>query len=44
MGGPFGFSWGTFAALLVVAGTVLLAIVWAIVTARRDRDGGGGDE
>ncbi len=44
MTGPFGFSWGTFAALLVVAGTVLLAIVWAVMTAMRDDDTGGGDE
>lgn len=28
---PFGFDWMTFAAVLVTAGTIIAAIVWALV-------------
>lgn len=40
MTAPFGFSWGTFASLIVVAGTIALAIVWSALASRR----GDGEE
>jgi hypothetical protein len=40
MPGPLGFPWGTFAALLVLAGSIIAAIVYALVTGRSS---GGGD-
>ncbi len=43
MPGPFGFPWGTFAALLVLAGSVVTAIVYALVTGRSS-SGGDDDE
>jgi hypothetical protein len=42
MSGPFGFPWSTFSALIVVAASVVLAVVWSILTGRRG--GGPGDE
>ncbi len=36
MTAPFAFSWGTFAALLVVAATIALAIIWSARAARQD--------
>ncbi len=44
MTAPFALPWGTFAAFLVVAGTIVLAIVWSAVAARRDRGEEDGDE
>jgi hypothetical protein len=42
MPGPLGFPWGTFAALLVLGGSVVAAVVYAVVTGRStgrgDRD------
>lgn len=29
MSGPFGFPWSTFAALLVVAGSIAVSVIWA---------------
>jgi hypothetical protein len=41
MEGPMGLPWSTLAALVVVAGSIVVAVVWAFIT----RDGGGrGDE
>ena len=42
MPGPLGFPWPTFAALVVVAASVALSIVWSVLTGRRG--GGPGDE
>lgn len=39
MTAPFALPWGTFAALVVVAATIALAVIWSAVTAR-----GGGKE
>ena len=39
--GPFGLPWLTFSALLVVAASIAIAIVWAIWFSGA---GGGGDE
>ncbi len=44
MTAPFAFSWGTFAALLVVAATIALAIIWSVFASRRDSGEGDGDE
>jgi hypothetical protein len=44
MTAPFGFSWGTFASLVVVAGTIALAIIWSLLASRRDDGEGDGDE
>lgn len=41
MPGPLGFPWGTFTALLVLAGSVVTAIVYALVTGRSS---GAGDD
>jgi len=41
MTAPFGFSWGTFAAILVVAGTIALAIIWSMLASRRDGEEDG---
>jgi hypothetical protein len=43
MPGPLGFPWGTFAALIVLAGSVVAAIVYA-VAAGRSSGKGDGDE
>jgi hypothetical protein len=43
MTAPFGFTWGTFASLLVVAATIVLAIVWSLLASRRE-DGEGDDD
>jgi len=42
MAGPLGFPWSTFAALVVVVASVVLAVVYALVTGRGRR--GGDDE
>jgi len=34
---PFHLPWGTFGAFLVLAGTIVLALVWAAWDRRRDR-------
>jgi hypothetical protein len=39
--GPFGLPWLTFCALLVVAASVVLSIVWAFASSD---NGGGSDE
>jgi len=44
MTAPFGFSWGTFASLLVVAATIALAIIWSALSSRRDDGEEDGDE
>jgi len=44
MTAPFAFSWGTFSALLVVAATIALAIIWSSAASRRGDGGEGGDE
>jgi len=44
MTAPFGFSWGTFAAILVVAGTIALAIIWSALSSRRGNGEEDGDE
>lgn len=41
MSGPLGFPWGTFAALLVVAGSVAAAVVYAAMTGRSPGRGDG---
>jgi hypothetical protein len=43
MPGPLGFPWGTFAALLVLGGSVVAAIVYAVVSGRSSA-GGDRDE
>lgn len=43
MPGPLGFPWGTFVALIVIAGSIVTALVYALVTGRSSR-GGGNDE
>lgn len=40
MNGPFGMPWLTFSALVVIAGSVIFAALWA----RGRSDGGTGDE
>ena len=44
MAGPLGLPWATFAALLVVIASVALAVIWSVVTGRRDDSKGGRDE
>ena len=39
--GPFGLPWLTFSALLVVAASVVISIVWAL---RQSGSDGGSDE
>ena len=34
---PFHLPWCTFGAFLVLAGTIVLAIVWALIDKYRDR-------
>ena len=34
---PFDMPWSTFGAFLVLGGTILLALVWALIDRRRDR-------
>lgn len=41
MSGPLGFPWGTFAALIVLVGSVVAAIVYAAVTGRSSGKGDG---
>lgn len=36
--GPFGLPWSTFSALLVVAASVVIAIVWAALQTRRGHE------
>jgi len=43
MSGPLGFPWGTFAALIVLVGSIATALVYALVTGRSSR-GGHDDE
>ena len=43
MAGPLGLPWSTFAALVVVVASVVLAVVYALVTGRA-RGRGGDDE
>jgi hypothetical protein len=35
---PFHLSWLTFGAFLVLGGTIILALVWALVEWARDED------
>ena len=37
--GPFRLPWGTFASFLVVAGSVLLAVLWAVLSRDNETDG-----
>ena len=34
---PFHMPWITFGAFLVLAGTIVLAVVWALIDKARDR-------
>ena len=36
---PFHLSWLTFGAFLVLGGTIILALVWALVDRVRERGG-----
>jgi hypothetical protein len=36
----FHLPWSTFGALLVLVGTILLALVWAYLDKKRDREDG----
>jgi len=36
--GPFHMPWLTFSALIVIAGSILLAIVWSVWGFRRGED------
>jgi len=39
MPGPFGFPWSTFAAAIVIAASVVIAVVFALkATGKEDRD------
>lgn len=42
MTGPFGLPWLTFAALTVIAGSTILAIIWSARSSDRDDSGTGG--
>jgi hypothetical protein len=42
MAGPFGFPWSTFAAVLVIAGSIVTAIVWALLWSDHGDPGEGG--
>ena len=37
---PFHLPWSTFAAFLVLGGTIILAVVWALIDRARDRKDG----
>jgi len=37
--GPFRLPWGTFASFLVVAGSILLAVLWAVLSHDNKPDG-----
>lgn len=39
--GPFGLPWATFGALLVVAASVVVSLLWAVLSSRSD---GGANE
>ena len=39
--GPFGLPWSTFGALVVVAASIVISIVWAFAASGTD---GGADE
>jgi len=34
----FGMPWSTFGAVLVLVGTIVLALVWAYIDKKRDRE------
>jgi hypothetical protein len=34
---PFHLPWSTFGAFLVLAGTIVLALLWAVIDRARDR-------
>lgn len=36
----FDMPWSTFGAMLVLVGTIVLALVWAFVDKKRDREEG----
>jgi hypothetical protein len=36
---PFHMTWLTFGPFLVLAGTIVLAFVWALIDKARDREG-----
>lgn len=36
---PFGMPWSTFSAFLVLAGTIVLAVVWALIDRAREDAG-----
>ena len=38
MTGPFGFPWSTFAALLVVIGSIAVSVIWAARAGRDDEE------
>lgn len=38
---PFNLPWLTFSAFLVLAGTILLALVWAAIDKARDQEDQG---
>lgn len=35
---PFGMPWSTFGAFLVLGGTIVLAVVWALIDRAREGD------
>lgn len=37
---PFNLPWSTFGAFVVLAGTILLAVIWAVVDKVRDEGDG----
>ena len=37
---PWNLPWSTFGAFLVLAGIIVLAVVWALVDKARDREDG----
>jgi len=37
--GPFRLPWGTFASILVVGGSILLAVLWAMLSRGSESDG-----
>ncbi len=42
MPGPFGFPWSTFAAVLVIAASIVFSIVWALLSSDHDDPDEGG--
>ena len=34
--GPFNMTWGTFMAFVVTAGSIVIAVAWALNDARKD--------